>query len=289
MVFEPITTNTTLYVPLQLINTSILRAKKSFGQHFLINESLSKKIANSLRMESDIKNVLEIGPGKGVLTKYLLEQDINLRVCEADKDMVTYLEDNYPKLHDNIIFLDFLKLDMSKVFDGESFYMIGNYPYNISSQILFKMVKHRELIPEMIGMFQKEVSDRVIAPPGSRTYGVVSVLIQAFYKGENVVRVSPGSFNPPPKVNSSVIRLTRKENLDLGCDYSLFRTVVKTAFGQRRKMMRNTLKGLVKDESILKDDYFKRRPEQLGVEEFVDLTVRIQQAQEEYKADETSE
>jgi 16S rRNA (adenine1518-N6/adenine1519-N6)-dimethyltransferase len=240
-------------------------------------------------MESDIKNVLEIGPGKGVLTKYLLEQDINLRVCEADKDMVTYLEDNYPKLHGNIIFLDFLKLDMSKVFDGEPFYMIGNYPYNISSQILFKMVKHRALIPEMVGMFQKEVSDRVIAAPGSKTYGVVSVLIQAFYKGENVVKVSPGSFNPPPKVNSSVIRLTRKENFELGCDYSFFRTVVKTAFGQRRKMMRNTLKGLVKDESLLKDDYFKRRPEQLGVEEFVELTLRIQKAQEEYKSDETSD
>ena len=266
-----------------------MRAKKSFGQHFLINESLSKQIAYSLRMESDIKNVLEIGPGKGVLTKYLLEQDIRLRVCEADKDMVTYLEDHYPKLHDNIIFLDFLKLDMSKVFDGESFYMIGNYPYNISSQILFKMVKHKELIPEMIGMFQKEVSDRVIAPPGSRTYGVVSVLIQAFYKGENVVRVSPGSFNPPPKVNSSVIRLTRKENLDLGCDYSLFRTVVKTAFGQRRKMMRNTLKGLVKDDSLLKEEGFKQRPEQLGVEEFVELTAKIENAQKQYEANETSE
>lgn len=266
-----------------------MKAKKSFGQHFLINEPLSEKIANSLRMESDIKNVLEIGPGKGVLTKYLLKQDINLRVCEADKDMVTYLERHYPKLKENIIFLDFLKLDMSKVFDGESFYMIGNYPYNISSQILFKMVKHRALIPEMIGMFQKEVSDRVIAPPGSKTYGVVSVLIQAYYKGENVVKVSPGSFSPPPKVNSSVIRLTRKENFVLGCDYSLFRTVVKTAFGQRRKMMRNTLKGLVKDSSILKEDYFRKRPEELGVEEFVKLTERIQETQELYNTNETND
>lgn len=254
-----------------------MRAKKSFGQHFLINEPLSEQIANALRMESDIKNVLEIGPGKGVLTKYLLQQDINLRVCEADKDMVSYLEEHYPKLHDNIIFLDFLKLDMSKVFDGESFYMIGNYPYNISSQILFKMIKHRNLIPEMVGMFQKEVSDRVIAPPGSKTYGVVSVLIQAYYRGENVVRVSPGSFSPPPKVNSSVIRLTRKEDFELGCDYSLFRTVVKTAFGQRRKMMRNTLKGLVQSETLLKEEYFRKRPEELGVEEFVDLTVRIEE------------
>ncbi|MEE9438048.1 MAG: 16S rRNA (adenine(1518)-N(6)/adenine(1519)-N(6))-dimethyltransferase RsmA [Saprospiraceae bacterium] len=252
-----------------------MRAKKSFGQHFLINEPLSEQIAYSLRREAGYKNVLEIGPGKGVLTKYLLKQDINLRVVEADKDMVSYLEGNYPKLKDNIIFLDFLKLNMKKVFDGEPFYLIGNYPYNISSQILFKMVKHRALIPEMIGMFQKEVSDRVISPPGNKTYGVVSVLIQAFYTGETVVKVSPGSFNPPPKVNSSVIRLTRRENYELGCDYSYFRQVVKIAFSQRRKMMRNTLKGLVTDTSILKEDIFTKRPEQLGVEEFVALTLKI--------------
>ena len=258
-----------------------MRAKKSFGQHFLINEPLSEKIATSLLMESQgIKNVLEIGPGKGVLTKYLLQQDINLRVVEADKDMVSYLESNYPKLKDNIIFLDFLKLNMKKVFDGEPFYLIGNYPYNISSQILFKMVKHRELIPEMVGMFQKEVSDRVIAPPGSKTYGVVSVLIQAYYTGETVVKVSPGSFNPPPKVNSSVIRLKRKENFELGCDYGFFRTVVKTAFGQRRKMLRNTLKGLVKDPALLKEHYFTKRPEELGVEEFVELTLKVAATQE---------
>lgn len=265
-----------------------MRAKKSFGQHFLINEPLAEKIATSLLMESDVRNVLEIGPGKGVLTKYLLQQDIDLRVVEADKDMVAYLESNYPKLQDNIIFLDFLKLDMSKVFDGQPFYLIGNYPYNISSQILFKMVKHRELIPEMIGMFQKEVSDRVIAPPGSKTYGVVSVLIQAYYTGETVVKVNPGSFNPPPKVMSSVIRLKRRENYELGCDYSFFRTVVKTAFGQRRKMMRNTLKGLVKDSALLKEPSFTKRPEELGVEEFVELTLKIQATQESIPDGETS-
>ena len=265
-----------------------MKAKKSFGQHFLINEALSEKIANSLRMESGTRNVLEIGPGKGVLTKYLLEQDINLRVVEADKDMVAYLEKHYPKLHGNIIFLDFLKLNMKKVFDGQPFYMIGNYPYNISSQILFKMIKYRELIPEMVGMFQKEVSDRVIAPPGSKTYGVVSVLVQAFYDGENVVKVNPGSFNPPPKVMSSVIRLTRKENHELGCDYGTFRTVVKTAFGQRRKMLRNTLKGLVKDSALLKESYFTKRPEELGVEEFVELTLKIQDTQETTEEKETS-
>lgn len=252
-----------------------MKAKKSFGQHFLINEPLAEKIANSLHKEYDIKNVLEIGPGKGVLTKYLLQQDINLKVCEADKDMVAFLEQNYPKLKENIIFLDFLKLNMKKVFDGNPFFLIGNYPYNISSQILFKMVKYRELIPEMVGMFQKEVSDRVIAPPGSKTYGVVSVLIQAYYTGENVVKVNPGSFNPPPKVMSSVIRLKRKENFELGCDYSLFRQVVKSSFSQRRKMLRNTLKGLVKDTSMLTEDEFRKRPEQLSVEEFVALTQKI--------------
>lgn len=265
-----------------------MKAKKSFGQHFLINEPLAEKIANSLLMESDIKNVLEIGPGRGVLTKYLVKQDINLRVVEADKDMVHYLESNYPSLRDNIIFLDFLKLNMKKVFDGEPFYLIGNYPYNISSQILFKMVKHRELIPEMVGMFQKEVSDRVIAPPGSKTYGVVSVLIQAYYTGETVVKVNPGSFNPPPKVMSSVIRLKRKENFELGCDYSFFRTVVKTAFGQRRKMLRNTLKGLVKDPALLKEPDFTKRPEELGVEEFVELTLKVQATQDTIPDVETS-
>jgi len=259
-----------------------LKAKKSFGQHFLINEPLSEKIANSLKMESGIgKNVLEIGPGKGVLTKYLIEQDINLKVCEADKDMVSYLETNYPALRDNIIYLDFLKLNMKKVFDGQPFYLIGNYPYNISSQILFKMVKHKELIPEMVGMFQKEVSDRVIAPPGSKTYGVISVLIQAYYTGENVVKVSPGSFNPPPKVMSSVIRLTRKENTDLGCDESLFRQIVKAGFNQRRKMLRNTLKPFINNTELADNPIFKQRPESLSVEEFVDITKMIEAIQNE--------
>ena len=267
-----------------------MKAKKSYGQHFLINEPVSEKIAYALETGGAGSNVLEIGPGKGMLTKYLLQRDINLKVVEADRDMVGYLKRNYPKLNkDNIILLDFLKLNMSKVFDGESFYLIGNYPYNISSQILFKMVKYRELIPEMVGMFQKEVSDRVIAPPGSKTYGVVSVLIQAYYTGKTVVKVSPGSFNPPPKVNSSVIRLVRKENQELGCDYSMFRTVVKTAFNQRRKMMRNTLKGLIKTKSILEEPLFKRRPEELGVEEFVNLTALVENDIKQYNDIETSE
>ena len=253
------------------------KAKKSFGQHFLINEHVAERIAYSLDMTSEVKNVLEIGPGKGVLTKYLLEQDINLKVVEADRDMVDYLSQNYPKLDGNIIYLDFLKLNMHKVFDGEPFLLIGNYPYNISSQILFKMIKSKELIPEMVGMFQKEVSDRVIAPHGSKTYGVVSILAQAFYSGNTVVKVSPGSFNPPPKVNSSVIRLERKSNIELPCSESMLRTVVKLAFSQRRKMMRNTLKSIVSNPEMLESDLFKMRPEQLSVQDFIDLTTKIEE------------
>ena len=253
------------------------KAKKSFGQHFLINEHVAERIAYSLEMTSEIKNVLEIGPGKGVLTKYLLEQDINLKVVEADRDMVDYLNTNYPQLENNIIYLDFLKLNMTKVFDGEPFLLIGNYPYNISSQILFKMIKSKDLIPEMVGMFQKEVSDRVIAPHGSKTYGVVSVLTQVFYKGNTVVKVSPGSFNPPPKVNSSVIRLERKSEIELPCSESMLRTVVKLAFSQRRKMMRNTLKSIVSNPEMLESDLFKMRPEQLSVQDFIDLTTKIEE------------
>lgn len=253
-----------------------MKAKKSFGQHFLINEPLAESIANGLHKKEGIKNVLEVGPGKGVLTKYLLQQDINLKVVEADKDMVGYLENNYPELKEDIIFLDFLKLNMSKCFDGEPFYMIGNYPYNISSQIIFRMLKYMDLIPEMVGMFQKELADRVVAPHGSKTYGVISVLTQAFYTGSTIHKVSPGSFSPPPKVNSSVIRLVRKPDYqNLGCDYKIFRRVVKAGFSQRRKMLRNTLKPIVKDPNFLQEKSLQMRPEQLSVQDFVELTKTI--------------
>lgn len=195
--------------------------------------------------------------------------------------MVSYLTEHYPQLTDQVIFLDFLKLDLSKVFDGEPFYLTGNYPYNISSQIIFKMLKHKELIPEMVGMFQKEVADRIIAPHGSKTYGVVSVLTQAFYTGEMFMKVSPGSFSPPPKVNSAVIRLTRKENFELPCSEKLLRAVVKTAFGQRRKMMRNTLKSIINDKDLLNSSFFTQRPEQLSVTDFITLTCIIEKRKEE--------
>lgn len=254
-----------------------MKAKKSFGQHFLTDEAIASRIAASLTQAKAVVHVLEVGPGKGVLTKYLARQDINLRVVEADKDMVNYLVKHRIVDESKIIFLDFLKLSLAKVFDGKPFLIIGNYPYNISSQILIKMVNHRELVPEMVGMFQKEVADRVIAPPGSKTYGVISVLVQAYYSGELLMDVAPESFSPPPKVNSAVIRLTRKDNSVLGCDERLFRTVVKTAFGQRRKMLRNTLKALVKDPEILADPFFNQRPEQLSVAEFVDITKKLSQ------------
>lgn len=264
-----------------------MKAKKSFGQHFLINEPLAEAIANGLLKEEGIKNVLEVGPGKGVLTKYLVRQDINLRVVEADRDMVSYIEKQFPSLVDDIIFLDFLKLHMGKVFDGEPFYLIGNFPYNISSQIIFKMLSHKELIPEMVGMFQKELADRVISGPGSKVYGVISVLTQAYYEGSTIHKVSPGSFSPPPKVQSSVIRLKRKPEGELGVDYKALRSVVKTSFSQRRKMLRNTLKSLVKDTSILQEEQFQRRPEQLGLEEFVNIAKRIEYVNKNTKTDES--
>ncbi len=217
---------------------------------------------------------MEIGPGKGMLTKYLLEKNVDLKVVEADEDMVTYLEDNYPELDGRIIAKDFLKLDLTQVFPNHQFLLIGNFPYNISSQIVFKMVEYRQLIPEMAGMFQKEMAQRIIAPPGGKDYGVISVLTQAFYEGKYLFSVSNGNFNPPPKVQSGVIRLTRKEG-ELGCDEELFRKVVKQAFSQRRKMLRNTLKPFFDDPAVLEEDFFKQRPEVLSVEEFVELTRRI--------------
>lgn len=254
-----------------------LKAKKSFGQHFLTNTSAAQQIVDALDYTSDVKNVLEIGPGKGVLTQYLIKKDINLKVVEADKDMVAYLEKEFPQLEDKIIFLDFLKLKLSKVFDNEPFLLIGNYPYNISSQIVFKMLAYKEHVPLMVGMFQREVAERIVAPHGSKTYGVLSVLVQAYYTGKIILRVSPGSFNPPPKVQSAVIRLERKENLDLGCNESLFRRVVKASFNQRRKMLRNSLKTIVGENDILSDDFFRNRPEQLSLEQFIYLTTLIEE------------
>ena len=252
-----------------------MRAKKSYGQHFLNSELITEEIAYSLEA-TQYKNVLEIGPGKGMLTKYLLKRDIELLVVEADRDMVQYLSQNFAELKDKIIPADFLKLDLKPFFKEEPFGLIGNFPYNISSQILFKMLDYKEQIPEMVGMFQKEVAERVVAGPGSKTYGVISVLIQAYYEGKYLFTVDKDNFTPPPKVQSGVIRLTRKENLDLGCNPKLFSRVVKQAFSQRRKMLRNTMRSFLKDSPLLEEDFFTKRPEKLSVDDFVQLTKWIE-------------
>ncbi len=228
-----------------------------------------------------IQNVLEVGPGKGMLTKYLLGKDYHLKVVEADRDMVTYLNANYPQLSNDIIANDFLKMQLEEEM-GDNFAIIGNFPYNISSQIVFKMLDCRQAVPEMVGMFQKEMAERIVAPSGSKTYGVISVLTQAFYNGELLFHVDPTSFDPPPKVMSSVIRLTRKPDYEtLGCDLKLFRQIVKLAFSQRRKMLRNTMKSILGNHEVLATDIFKERPEQLSVQEFVMLANLVEKIRKE--------
>lgn len=259
--------------PFTIFSYQRMKAKKSYGQHFLTNEQMAERIANSFTHPP--ARVLEVGPGKGMLTKYLLDRDFELKVVEADRDMVAYLQKFYPALAANIIEGDFLRVKLDEAFDEQPFTLIGNFPYNISSQIVFKMLEYRSFIPEMIGMFQREMAERIIAPPGDKTYGVISVLTQAFYDGEMLFRVSAGNFNPPPKVESAVIRLVRKEQSALDYDESLFKSVVKQSFGQRRKMLRNTLKHLVNDPEILSEAFFQQRPEQLSVEDFIALTQRI--------------
>lgn len=255
--------------------TKTLKAKKSYGQHFLTSEAITEQIADGLRLQGAYGQVLEIGPGRGMLTKYLLEKDYQLLVVEADRDMVQYLQRHFPALKERIIPADFLKLKLEDFFGSAPFGLIGNFPYNISSQILFRMLDYKAQIPEMVGMFQKEVAERVVAGPGNKDYGVISVLVQAFYEGEYLFTVDKSHFDPPPQVQSGVIRLLRKANQDLGCDEALFRTVVKTAFGQRRKMLRNTLKPLFGDTSLMDDPFFQKRPEQLSVADYVQLTLRI--------------
>jgi 16S rRNA (adenine1518-N6/adenine1519-N6)-dimethyltransferase len=249
-----------------------LKAKKSFGQHFLTREDIANKIAESIDKVDKYPRVLEIGPGMGMLTKYLLNKPYALQLCEADKDMVTYLVEQMKIKDDTIYKNDFLKLDLNKVFGGEPFIIIGNFPYNISSQIIFKMLDDTSIVPQMVGMFQKEMAERVVAPPGSKTYGVISVLTQAFYDCEYLFTVDKNCFNPPPKVQSAVIRLNRKDVQTLECDPIAFKKIVKQAFGQRRKMMRNTLKSLVSNEKLLENEIFNKRPETLSYLEFVDLT-----------------
>ncbi len=253
-----------------------VKAKKHLGQHFLNDENIAKKIADTLTLNG-YKNVLEIGPGMGVLTKYLLDKkDLTTYVVEIDSESVEYLQANYLNLTPRIIKKDFLKYDLNEVLKGESFAIIGNFPYNISTQIVFKTLEMRDQIPEFSGMFQKEVAQRICQKEGSKVYGILSVLTQAFYDAEYLFTVPPQVFNPPPKVDSGVLRLIRKENYQLPCDEKLFFKVVKTAFQQRRKTLRNSLKTLNLSGNLREDVIFGKRPEQLSVDEFIKLTSLIQ-------------
>lgn len=247
-----------------------VHAKKRLGQHFLTDEGVAKAIAETLPMDNGLP-VLEIGPGMGVLTKYLKEiHGERLTAVEIDHESVEYLTNELADV--KVIEGDFLKLDLRTLFPGDGdFMVIGNYPYNISSQIFFKVLENRDRIPICAGMIQKEVAERIAAGPGNKTYGITSVLLQAFYDIEYVMTVHEHVFNPPPKVKSAVIRMTRNGRKSLGCDEKAFIDIVKRAFNQRRKTMRNSLKQLL-NERIENDDVFNRRPETLSVEEFVALT-----------------
>lgn len=255
-------------------NQHKVRPKKHLGQHFLNDENVAKKIADTLTLR-DYNKVLEIGPGMGVLTKYLLEKPIETFVIEIDLESVAYLEKKYEKLNNRIISEDFLKYNLQKVFFQKPFAIIGNFPYNISTQIVFRVLEMRNQIPEFSGMFQKEVAERICEKEGSKTYGILSVLCQAFYETEYLFTVSEHVFTPPPKVKSGVMRMIRKKNHSLPCNENLFFTVVKTAFNQRRKTLRNSLKSLI-SEKIKDDEIFNLRPEQLNVEAFISLTQKIQ-------------
>lgn len=252
-----------------------VRAKKHLGQHFLTDENIAKKIADTLSLQG-YKNILEIGPGMGVLTKYLLKKDINTYVIEIDSESVQYLKHNYNQLADRIIEQDFLKYNLKDIFDDQPFAVIGNYPYNISSQIVFKTLEMRNQIPEFSGMFQKEVAQRICEKQGSKTYGILSVLTQAFYDAKYLFTVAPSVFNPPPKVESGVLLLKRKENYKLPCNEKLFFRIVKQAFQQRRKTLRNSLKSFNLNDNLKANTIFDKRPEQLSVQEFIEITQAIE-------------
>ena len=260
-----------------------VRAKKSLGQHFLIDLDVAQRIAATIE---DYKHLptLEVGPGMGVLTQYLLAAGHDLKVVELDGESVDYLRANFPDLEGRIIEHDFLKLNLQEVMGDGEMVVIGNYPYNISSQILFHVLDHKDQVTCCSGMFQREVAQRIAAGPGSKTYGIISVLLQAWYDIEYLFTVDENVFDPPPKVKSGVIRLVRNSADHLDCDERLFKSVVKTSFGQRRKTLRNSLRGMIPPESMarLDSDYaaiFKQRPEQLSVDDFVELTNIIKNLQ----------
>lgn len=285
------------------LRSDLVRPKKALGQHFLTDLSVAQKIADALVVESETVSgaiseagavpsgntaaampVLEIGPGMGVLSQYLLErEDIDLKMIEIDRESVDYLLTHFPKASGRVIEGDFLKMNLSYFFPG-TFAVIGNFPYNISSQIFFRIIDHKDSIPQVVCMIQKEVAERIAEQPGSKTYGILSVLLQAWYDIEYLFTVGEGAFNPPPKVKSAVIRLRRNSRTELGCDEKLFKTIVKTGFNQRRKTLRNSLKPLIADKAareawtpeqstdFLSNPVFELRPERLSVEDFIALT-----------------
>lgn len=251
-----------------------VKPKKYLGQHFLKDENIAEKIANTLTLKG-YKNVLEIGPGMGVLTKYLIEKPVEVVAMDLDSESITYLIHNYPNKNLQILEADFLKSDATDIFGDAPYAITGNFPYNISTQIVFKAIENRHQVPEFSGMFQKEVAQRICAKEGNKTYGILSVLTQAFFDAEYLFTVKPGVFNPPPKVDSGVLRLTRKENYELACDEKLLFKVVKTGFQQRRKTLRNSLKTLNISDKLKEDSIFGQRPEQLTVAQFISLTQKI--------------
>ena len=261
----------------------LVKPKKFLGQHFLKDLKVAQDIADTVDACPKLP-ILEVGPGMGVLTQFLLPKERTVKVVEVDYESVAYLREAYPRLEDNIIEDDFLKMNLQRLFDGQPFVLTGNYPYNISSQIFFKMLDNKDLIPCCTGMIQKEVAERIAAGPGSKTYGILSVLIQAWYRVEYLFTVSEHVFNPPPKVKSAVIRMTRNDTRQLGCDEKLFKQVVKTTFNQRRKTLRNSIKPILGKECPLTEDLlFNKRPEQLSVQEFIELTNRVETALKEMK------
>ena len=264
----------------------LVKPKKNLGQHFLTDLSIAKRIADTVDACPEIP-VLEIGPGMGVLTQYLVEKPRVVKAVEIDAESVAYLYERFPKLHENILGEDFLQMDLTQIFDGKQFVLTGNYPYDISSQIFFKMLDYKDLIPCCTGMIQREVALRMAAAPGSKAYGILSVLIQAWYNVEYLFTVDENVFNPPPKVKSAVIRMTRNDVTDIGCDEQLFKRVVKTVFNQRRKMLRVSLRQIFNNgkptDGFYEQDIMTKRPEQLSIPQFVKLTNMVEEQLANYQ------
>lgn len=264
----------------------LVKPKKNLGQHFLTDLSIAKRIADTVDACPEIP-VLEIGPGMGVLTQYLVEKPRVVKAVEIDAESVAYLYERFPNLHENILGEDFLQMDLTQIFDGKQFVLTGNYPYDISSQIFFKMLDYKDLIPCCTGMIQREVALRMAAAPGSKAYGILSVLIQAWYDVEYLFTVDENVFNPPPKVKSAVIRMTRNDVTDIGCDEQLFKRVVKTVFNQRRKMLRVSLRQIFNNgkpmDGFYEQDIMTKRPEQLSIPQFVKLTNMVEEQLANYQ------